>query len=84
MELNELIRRNVWLNLLDTSPWRATSSEECDAVDIDIYIDIVDIFTPAEAEVVPLPGATKHENMKLASYLDKSFDVASSALGFRT
>ena len=32
LELNESIKRNPWLSLRDTSPWRATNSEECDVV----------------------------------------------------
>ena len=32
LELNESTRRNVWLSKRDTSPWRATNSEECDVV----------------------------------------------------
>ena len=29
LKLNESTKRNAWLSLLDTSPWRATDSEEC-------------------------------------------------------
>ena len=32
LKLNESTTRNTWLSLRDTSPWRATNSEECDAV----------------------------------------------------
>ena len=31
-EMNESTKRNAWLSLRDTSPWRATNSEECDVV----------------------------------------------------
>ena len=30
--MNESTKRNAWLSLRDTSPWRATNSEECDVV----------------------------------------------------
>ena len=30
LKLNESTKRNAWLSLRDTSPWRATNSEECD------------------------------------------------------
>ena len=32
LKLNESTKRNAWLSLRDTSPWRATNSEECDVV----------------------------------------------------
>ena len=32
LKLNESTKRNAWLCLRDTSPWRATNSEECDVV----------------------------------------------------
>ena len=32
LKLNESTKRNVWLGLRDTSPWRASNSEECDVV----------------------------------------------------
>ena len=31
-KLNESTKRNAWLSLRDTSPWRAANSEECDVV----------------------------------------------------
>ena len=37
LKLNESTSRNVWLSLRDTSPWRATNSEECDFVWHDKY-----------------------------------------------
>ena len=30
LELKESTKKNAWLILLDTSPWQATNSEECD------------------------------------------------------
>ena len=39
LELNESTKSFSWLSLRDTSPWRATNSEECDVVwDIYFYI----------------------------------------------
>ena len=32
LELTESTKRNAWLSLQGTSPWRATNSEECDVV----------------------------------------------------
>ena len=32
LKLNESTKKNAWLSLRDTSPWRATNSEECDVV----------------------------------------------------
>ena len=32
LKLNKSTKRNAWLSLRDTSPWRATNSEECDVV----------------------------------------------------
>ena len=32
LKLNESTKRNAWLSLRDTSPWRATNSEECDVI----------------------------------------------------
>ena len=30
LKLNEATKRNAWLSLRDSSPWRATNSEVCD------------------------------------------------------
>ena len=32
LKLNESTKRDAWLSLRDTSPWRITNSEECDVV----------------------------------------------------
>ena len=32
LKLNDSTKINAWLSLPDTSPWRATNSEECDVV----------------------------------------------------
>ena len=32
LKLNESTKRNAWLSLRNTSPWRSTNSEECDVV----------------------------------------------------
>ena len=36
-KLSKSTKRNAWLSLRDTSPWRATNSEECDVVWRDRY-----------------------------------------------
>ena len=32
LKLNESTKRNAWMSLRDTSPWRAANREECDDV----------------------------------------------------
>ena len=41
LKLNESTKRNAWLSLRDTSPWRATNSEECDVVWRNQYLCIL-------------------------------------------
>ena len=38
LKLNESTKRNAWLSLRDTSPWRATNSEECDVAWCNRYL----------------------------------------------
>ena len=46
LKLNESSKRNAWLSLRDTSPWRATNSEECDVVWRNRYLSfLVRLFT---------------------------------------
>ena len=38
LKLNESTKRSAWFSLRDTSPWRATNSEECDVVCSNRYL----------------------------------------------